>query len=393
MKIVKENFRIVDEKLGEHQKAIEFELRGAGQRFPIFFRSPDAVLESSNEVFLACALIPAMRSGMGLDLTGPLSTRFLNASPRILDIYTTWNRSLKRVSLSGFVPVDRTRNPSGRVAVFFSGGVDSFYSLLKHRDEITDLILIHGFDIPHDKEELFRPADASVQDVALEFGVGVIRVQTNIRTVLDPFVPWGGGLGHGLILFAIGHLLAPIVDRIYIPSTGSYSQLSPWGTSPLLDPLWSSEALEFVHDGCEADRPQKVACIAESDTALRYLRVCNIGLSNKGLEAEYNCCRCEKCLRTMISLEVAGKLAQCRTFDRPLDARSIRRVTVWPNTRGYFVECLATLKEQGIRPDLQRAMAQALLWHRLREFLGPLLRKPLERLRKLRSFFNLARSP
>ena len=401
MEIVKENFRIVDEKLGEHRKAIEFELRGAGQRIPIFFCSPDAVLEASNEVFLACALLPAMRSGMGLDLTGPLSTRFLNASPRILDIYTTWQRSLKRVSLSGFVPVDRTRTPSGRVGVFFSGGVDSFYSLLKHRDEITDLILVHGFEIPHDKEELFRRADASVQDVALEFGVGVTRVQTNLKTVLDTFVPFGE-LGHGLILFAIGHLLAPVVDRIYIPSTGSYSQLSPWGTSPVLDPLWSSEALEFVHDGCEANRPQKVACIAESDTALRYLRVCNERLGNKGLEAEYNCGRCEKCLRTMIALEVAGKLAQCRTFDGPLDARSIRRVYMWPNTRGYFVEILATLKEQGIRPDLQRALAQVLLRHTLREPLERLLRKPplerllrkpLEWLRKLRFLFKLARSP
>lgn len=73
-------------------------------------------------------------------------------------------------------------------------------------------------------------------------------------------------------------------------------------------------------------------------------------------------------------------------------------MTLWPNTRAYFVECLATLKEQGIRPDLQRAMAQVLLWHKLREFLNPLLRKPLlrkalERLRKLSFLFKLARSP
>jgi len=29
---------------------------------------------------------------------------------------------------------------------FFSGGVDSFYTFLKHRHEITDLAVVHGFD-------------------------------------------------------------------------------------------------------------------------------------------------------------------------------------------------------------------------------------------------------
>src|SRR5574337_867736 len=39
--------------------------------------------------------------------------------------------------------------PTGRkVAVFFSGGLDSFYTLLKRRNEIDSLVFIHGFDIP-----------------------------------------------------------------------------------------------------------------------------------------------------------------------------------------------------------------------------------------------------
>jgi hypothetical protein len=375
-----EDFRIVGAEPGERGNAIEFELRGAGQRFPIFFRSPDAVLEASNEAFLACALLPAMRLGVGLDLTGPLSKRFLNASPTILDIYTKWERSFKRVSFPELVPVDRTRAPSGRIATFFSGGVDSFYTLLKHRDEITDLILIHGMDIPYDNEEAWCRADASVQQVALEFGVSVTRIQTNLRTTLDPLVHWGP-LAHGALMATVGHLLAPVFDRIYIPSTFSYAQIIPWGTSPLLDPLWSSEALEFVHDGCEADRPEKIAFIAESDTALRYLRICV-----KNVEGDYNCCRCEKCLSTMVVLEAFGKLAQCPTFDRPLDARSIRRLRLTKLELRFFEEKISLLKERAIRPDLQRAFKWAVLCghfesqsHQLRRE----LRKPLRRLRRL----------
>jgi hypothetical protein len=351
---VEEDFRIVGDELGERRNMLEFELRGAGQCFPIFFRSSEPVLATSLDAYLACALLPAMRAGVELDLGGAVSARLVSALPRILDIYRTWDSKLEPVSLAGLVPVKRPRASSGRVATFFSSGVDSFYSLIKHREEITDLIFVHGFDISHDDEGLFQRAHAGVERAASDFGVGVIEVQTNIKSALDAFVNWGQ-LGHGPALVAVGHLLASIFDRIYIPSTGSYAQLAPWGSHPLLDPLWSSETLEFVHDGCEANRVEKVAVIAGSDTALQHLRVCH-----QGVEGEYNCGRCEKCVRTMINLEIAGKLAQCRTFRRPLDARSIRRLSMAADERGYYVENLTALRQRGIRPDLQRALAHVL---------------------------------
>ncbi len=34
------------------------------------------------------------------------------------------------------------------VACFFSGGVDSFYSVIAHAKRITHLIFVRGFDIP-----------------------------------------------------------------------------------------------------------------------------------------------------------------------------------------------------------------------------------------------------
>jgi len=121
---------------------------------------------------------------------------------------------------------------------------------------------------------------------------------------------------------------------------------------------------------------KKVAFIADSDTALRFLRVCpEVG------DGEYNCGRCEKCVRTMINLELEGKLGQCPTFDQPLEARSIRRLRAKDTNRGYYRENLAALKEQGIRPDLQRALKYILRrprWlerHRVKRFLRSLLPK------------------
>ena len=55
-------------------------------------------------------------------------------------------QNLQRVAVDAEVrnePVDRA---SG-VACFFSGGLDSFHTHLKHREEVTHIIFVYGFDI------------------------------------------------------------------------------------------------------------------------------------------------------------------------------------------------------------------------------------------------------
>ena len=63
-----------------------------------------------------------------------------------------------------------------------------------------------------------------------------------------------------------------------------------FGSHPLLDPLWSTETLAFVHDGCEANRMEKVRRIAESPLLLEGLRVC---VDDRGPDV-YNCGSCWK---------------------------------------------------------------------------------------------------
>jgi len=118
---------------------------------------------------------------------------------------------------------------------------------------------------------------------------------------------------HGAVLAAIGLALRPALSRVFIAATHTYDFLRPWGSSPLLDPLWSTDAVQLVHDGAEATRTDKVMnWICRSDLALENLRVC---LSN---DDQYNCGRCEKCMRTMIPIYVAGCLEKCPVFPHVL---------------------------------------------------------------------------
>ncbi len=55
-------------------------------------------------------------------------------------------QNLQRIGVDAEVRGGPSDLASG-IACFFSGGVDSFYTLLKHREEITHIIFVHGFDI------------------------------------------------------------------------------------------------------------------------------------------------------------------------------------------------------------------------------------------------------
>jgi hypothetical protein len=89
--------------------------------------------------------------------------------------------------------------------------------------------------------------------------------------------------------------------RVLIGSTLAYEELGPEGTHPLSDHWWSGDMCEIVHDGAEARRSRKIDVIASHPVALAHLRVCwRLDTS------AYNCGMCEKCVRTMIGLHLAG---------------------------------------------------------------------------------------
>ena len=193
-----------------------------------------------------------------------------------------------------------------------------------------------------------------IHRVAAHFGKRAVEIQTNLHDLLDPYVGWQA-MAHGAALAAVGHLLSSHLARIYIPATYSHEIKGHAGSDPLLDPLWSTETLEFVHDGSEASRLAKVALVAQSDIALQSLRVCY-----RNFGGAYNCGRCEKCLRTMMNLHAVGALDRCTTFATPLDPGRVARMLFLDTCRPFHEENLRALEAAGADPVLCNALRQAL---------------------------------
>lgn len=326
----------------------------------LFFRAEGIRTTECSDAFLTGALLPAMRAAAPLCVEGAVSPRLYKSLTTIQDIFACWDEKNARVPVKVETLQASEAPPARGVGCCFSGGVDSFYTFLKHQDEITHLVFIHGFDLPLSDTNLRPRVAEALRQASAELGKPLLEVETNLREFLDRSMNWV--FTHGTALASVAQFLSGTLHTLYIPASNTYANLFPTGSHPLLDPLWSTEAMEIVHDGCEANRVEKVARIAQSETALRCLRVC---WENPG--SAYNCGRCEKCQRTMINLHLAEALERCSTFDQPIDPARVARFPAWTaGARIHAEENLHALEKAGRDPQLQRALRDflALKHHR-----------------------------
>ena len=348
----------------------------------VWLRSEDVKLIPAPEASVAATLLPAMRAGNNIALEKPLDREFTSNLPAIQDIYGAWYSDTERIAIEAPVQSLQASSSSSRTATFFSGGVDSFYTLVKNIEEIDALVYVHGFDVALDDTTLRQQVSNMLREVGEHFGKDVIELETNLRDFSNKRAGWG--VYHGAALATVAHTLSQSFDSFFIPSTHTYADLFPWGSHPLLDPLWSSSSLQFTHDGCEATRVQKCEKIADHPVALKRLRVCW-----RNPNSVYNCGRCEKCMRTMVNLAAVGALDNCSVFDAPLDLSRLSGLYIQDkNTRSFVEENLSVLRRDGRHPEIVEALNSALspppLWkrvyltlrsHTLRSFGGLVLRK------------------
>jgi hypothetical protein len=292
-----------------------------------------------------------MRIGKPLSVEGTVSPRLLATIPTIESLLTDWfERTDSIVVKARSAPEHRAAG----VACFFSGGVDSFYSVLSHLDEITALVFVHGFDIQPRDVALRARISGSLQAAAARLGKPLIEVETNLRAFSDRYAMWVDEY-HGSALASVALLLSPQFGRFYIPATFSRSFMAPWGSHPDLDPLWSTDATEILHDGSDTTRVQKARLVSQSDVALQSLRVCW-----KNRDGQRNCGRCEKCLLTMVNLRVVGALERCTKFSNRLDLSAVARSPI-PGlaARTLVEENLEAARANG-DTELARAIARSL---------------------------------
>jgi hypothetical protein len=112
----------------------------------------------------------------------------------------------------------------------------------------------------------------------------------------------------------------------------------------------------------------KTAIVARSSLAMETLRPC------AGPSADYNCGRCEKCLRTMLDLTLAGALERSHTLPHEIDPEALRESLRpgGPVHMADFGRRLDALRAAGKAPAVCQALEEHLAEGMAGKWLTPL---------------------
>lgn len=308
---------------------IEFKTPLPGMPEKLWFEFPEEwsdLVTDRADSFLSTMLLVAMRHGENIiEVRGEVSPRFLigiNEYQMAFCMWPIWRFKPIRIECESLIPTS-TENGRDIVMSAFSGGVDSFFTLksylpgngLPKSVQISHLLFVHGFDIKLEYPKSFPLLRDAYSAMCERLGIKLISCRTNCQQ-FGTRQNWG--LFHGAALIGAAHAAGRRTAMFYVPSSHSFTSLLPWGSDPGIDYLLSTEATQVIHHGSGFTRTEKTEAIAYWEESWDKLRVCAFG------DSTLNCSKCEKCLRTMMTLDMLGVLERYSTFQSPLTGGLIR---------------------------------------------------------------------
>jgi hypothetical protein len=207
----------------------------------------------------------------------------------------------------------------------FSGGVDGTFTAIRHKHKLldngsyplTDVMLVHGFDVPLGKPEAFDLLQQRIRPLVDELGLGMKVIRTNLKEASGQY--WEDSFG--VQLAACLHNYSHDYNYALTGSGEPYSNIFyPWGSTPATDYLMSGDQMQLVLDGSAYTRTEKIELLRNYPTALKTLKVCW-----EGSNQERNCGVCEKCIRTKLNLLAVG-VSDAPCFDEELDPEQILKI-------------------------------------------------------------------
>ncbi|RST84430.1 hypothetical protein EJC49_21090 [Aquibium carbonis] len=270
----------------------------------VHFAAQGATLAANGDALLCLGLVPAMELGVDLYIEAEVDRELLDNTRDIQALLCEWYPGYRTVAVDTGPIIHRTY-PEGRgTGLFFSGGVDSSYSLATERDRITSLVTLIGADVALTDAPRVARLEALAKDVAARFGVGYILVTTDIRSVSDRLIGWVEY--HGAVLAAVRHMLAHAFENQLIASSGDDSAWTfRWGSHPALDHLWGTGGARIEHHGLE-HRLAKVQRISREPALMDHLRVCNRRFEH--------CGTCRSCQFMLAALDLVDMRTGAPTY-------------------------------------------------------------------------------
>jgi len=272
------------------------------------------------DAFVVALLPVAMSAGEDIHVAGTMSEKLLyNLMSHYMPILVKIIPYLQRINIVAEETNASTLNMTRGIAAGFSGGIDSFCLLADHLYrpvadgfKVTHLLFnnvgSHGKGGRRLFEERYRRLLPATRDMQLPF----VKVDSN----LDDILPVGFQLTHTLRNISVALVLQKLIIRFLYASALKYEDCFVGKTydmayaDPMAAHLLSTETTECIATGSQYSRVEKTIRIADLPVSRDYLDVC-VSSASAG-----NCSTCWKCARTLLTLEILGKL---HLYDKVFD--------------------------------------------------------------------------
>lgn len=286
-------------------------------RSPLWFsveeRFAELVSDRADYVLVGL-LMPAMKEARDLHIGGTVTDSLLHqANADLQRLLRMEYRSLHPIRVTADAEAKPGARPAG-VATGFSGGVDSLATLAEYlwSEDVPESLRVthllnnnvgaHGSD----GHALWQVRRRPLERAAADFGVPFVAVGSNLDVhyprigFMESVTMRNAAVPH-LLGAGIGHL--HVASALSFPDVGIDSTQSIANIDPLLVPLLSTAAVTVSSAGSGLTRVEKTLALIGRPEA-RTLDVCVDGNPAR----ERNCSRCSKCMRTMLTFEIAGHL-------------------------------------------------------------------------------------
>lgn len=275
----------------------------------------EGFISDGYDAAVVALLIPAMLAGARIDVEGAIDAELLwSLNEQAGPLLQLTNPTLRQLR----VTAARSLNEPAGTAVLtgLSGGVDSMHIAMTHlHNSLASGPLRVSHFVYNDigraaSRELVTLRQSRSRKLAARLGVPLIEVASNQKefhslefqashTIHNATVPLLLRAGTRSWLYASGYPLA----EVRAAPTHDLASIDP-----LLLPMLSTSELRLISIGGTMPRVEKTRAIAGWPVAHDFLTVC--------VRSVPNCGQCDKCLRTLLTLELLGDIgAFAESFD------------------------------------------------------------------------------
>ncbi|APG60105.1 hypothetical protein [Christiangramia salexigens] len=268
------------------------------------------------DAFIIGLLFLGLKTGNDIKLNAPLSARlYYSLNHYLIDALCLVNSNYKRIKVIPSKLSSLNLNIGKTSGTGLSCGIDSFATYFDHKDEKSPYLIdyftffnvgSHGDKGGSKAREIFHKRIKNVSEFAEKVGREVITVDSNLSEILQMKFQET----YNLRTISCALLMQKLFKNYYYSSGTRFDHFS-FNNEEIADldmliiPNLSTESTSFFVSALKYSRIGRTELITEFPETYAHLDVCTHPFEGRDF---INCSECYKCQRTMLTLELLGKL-------------------------------------------------------------------------------------